>query len=118
MTAAATPFECTNPMDMFWGEDGNFYLMTYGNGFFNINPAPRSSSSATRRASAPPVAVVKADHTDGALPLTVTFSSVGSNTPEPSESITYSWDFGDGTAPRRTRTRCTPTPRPASTPPS
>ena len=26
------------------------------------------------------------------------FSSVGSNTPEPSESITYSWDFGDGTA--------------------
>ena len=33
-----TPFECTNPMDMYWGADGDFYLMTYGNGFFNINP--------------------------------------------------------------------------------
>jgi PKD repeat protein len=28
----------------------------------------------------------------------VNFSSVGSNTPEPSESITYNWDFGDGTS--------------------
>jgi len=34
----ATPFECTNPMDMQFGADGNFYLMTYGSGFFNINP--------------------------------------------------------------------------------
>ena len=25
-------------MDMQWGADGNFYLLTYGDGFFNINP--------------------------------------------------------------------------------
>ena len=31
-------FECDNPMDMQWGSDGSFYLLTYGDGFFNINP--------------------------------------------------------------------------------
>ena len=25
-------------MDMMWGEDGNFYLLTYGDGFFAVNP--------------------------------------------------------------------------------
>ena len=25
-------------MDMQWGADGYFYLLTYGDGFFNINP--------------------------------------------------------------------------------
>jgi PKD repeat protein len=39
-----------------------------------------------------------ADKTDGKLPLTVNFSSLGSRTPEPSQSITYSWNFGDGSA--------------------
>ena len=32
------PFECDNPMDMQFDEDGHFYLLTYGDGFFNINP--------------------------------------------------------------------------------
>ncbi|HEY6888856.1 MAG TPA: ThuA domain-containing protein [Solirubrobacter sp.] len=91
-----TPFECTNPMDMFWGSDGDFYLMTYGNGFFNINPGAAIFKWSYQKGQRPPVAVVKADKTDGALPLTVKFSSVGSNTPEPSESISYSWNFGDG----------------------
>ncbi len=93
----STPFECTNPMDMFWGKDGNFYLMTYGNGFFNINPGAAIFKFSYLKGQRPPVAQVSADHTDGKVPLTVAFSSVGSNTPEPSESISYSWDFGDGT---------------------
>ena len=32
------PFLCDNPMDMEFGPDGNLYLLTYGDGFFNINP--------------------------------------------------------------------------------
>src|SRR6185436_6998818 len=32
------PFLCDNPMDMMWGRDGNFYLLTYGDGFFAVNP--------------------------------------------------------------------------------
>ena len=30
-------FECDAPMDMAWGKDGAFYLLTYGNGFFTAN---------------------------------------------------------------------------------
>ena len=32
------PFECDNPMDMQFGTDGNYYLLTYGDGFFQANP--------------------------------------------------------------------------------
>ena len=94
----ATPFECTNPMDMQFGADGNFYLMTYGSGFFNINPGAAIFKWSYVKGQRPPVAVIGADKTDGKLPLTVNFSSVGSKTPEPSQSITYSWNFGDGSA--------------------
>ena len=31
-------FECDNPMDMQFGDDGNLYLLTYGDGFFVANP--------------------------------------------------------------------------------
>jgi PKD repeat protein len=45
----------------------------------------------------PPVAVASASPTSGAAPLTVTFSSAGSNDPDGSIA-SYSWNFGDGTA--------------------
>ena len=32
------PFECDNPMDMQFGTDGSYYLLTYGDGFFQSNP--------------------------------------------------------------------------------
>jgi glucose/arabinose dehydrogenase/PKD repeat protein len=47
----------------------------------------------------PPVAVAGADVTSGSAPLTVTFSSAGSYDPDPSDTLTFSWDFGDGSAP-------------------
>ncbi len=31
------PFECDNPMDMQFGADGSYYLLTYGDGFFQAN---------------------------------------------------------------------------------
>ena len=37
LPAPTQPFECDNPMDMQFGADGNFYLLTYGDGFFNAN---------------------------------------------------------------------------------
>jgi len=47
-------------------------------------------------ANQPPVVVASANPTAGSLPLSVAFSSAGSNDPE-GQPITYSWDFGDGT---------------------
>ena len=35
------PFECDNPMDMQFGTDGSFYLLTYGDGFFAVQPGRR-----------------------------------------------------------------------------
>ena len=31
------PFLCDSPMDSKWGPDGNFYVLGYGDGFFNAN---------------------------------------------------------------------------------
>ena len=46
----------------------------------------------------PPVAVARAAPTAGLAPLTVNFSSAGSNDPDAGQAITYDWNFGDGSA--------------------
>ena len=44
----------------------------------------------------PPVAKASATPSNGLAPLTVNFSSAGSNDPDQGQTITYDWDFGDG----------------------
>ncbi|MDA0164807.1 ThuA domain-containing protein [Solirubrobacter ginsenosidimutans] len=98
-TAAGTfQFECDNPMDMQWGADGAFYLLTYGNGFNVISPDAGMYKWEYVKGKRPPKAVLTTDRTDGASPLTVNFSSAGSLDEDPGDSIRFEWDFGDGTA--------------------
>ena len=66
-------------MDMQWGADGDFYLLTYGDGFFNINPDAGMYKWEYVKGQRAPVAVLTTDRTDGPLPLTVNFSSAGSS---------------------------------------
>ena len=89
-------FECDNPMDMQWGADGAFYLLTYGNGFNVISPDAGMYKWEYVKGKRPPKAVLSTDRTDGASPLTVHFSSDGSLDEDPGDSIRYEWDFGDG----------------------
>ena len=94
--AAPFPFECDNPMDMQFGADGSFYLLTYGDGFFNVNPDAGMYRWDYVKGQRAPKAVLTADKTDGPSPLTVNFSSAGSLDADPGDSIRFEWDFGDG----------------------
>ena len=90
-------FECDTPMDMQFGDDGAFYLLTYGDGFFNINPDAGMYKWEYVKGQRAPRAVINTNRTDGPAPLTVNFSSEGSMDPDPGDSIRFEWDFGDGT---------------------
>ncbi|MEU1838505.1 ThuA domain-containing protein [Micromonospora chersina] len=97
-TTPAKPFLCDNPMDMRWGADGNFYLLTYGDGFFNVNPDAAMLKFSYVKGLRAPTAVLNATPTNGRAPLTVAFSSDGSKDPDPADSISFAWDFdGNGT---------------------
>jgi glucose/arabinose dehydrogenase len=49
------------------------------------------------QANSAPTVMGNAQSTTGAAPLTVMFSGVGSVDPDAGDSLTYFWDFGDGT---------------------
>jgi PKD repeat protein/type 1 glutamine amidotransferase len=94
----SNPFECDNPMDMQFDEDGHFYLLTYGDGFFNINNDAGMYRWDYVKGQRAPIAVLSATPTNGPAPLTVEFSSEGSRDPDPADSIRFEWDFdGNGT---------------------
>jgi PKD repeat protein/glucose/arabinose dehydrogenase len=96
-TTPTRPFICDNPMDMMWGDDGSFYLLTYGDGFFAINPDAALVRFSYVKGTRAPIAVLTATPTDGIAPLTVAFSSDGSRDPDPADSIRFAWDLdGDG----------------------
>ena len=85
-------------MDMQFGADGAFYLLTYGDGFFAANADAGMYKWQYVKGTRSPKVVLTADRTDGPAPLTVNFSSAGSVDPDPGDSIRFEWDFGDGTA--------------------
>jgi PKD repeat protein len=80
-------------MDMQFGADGNFYLLTYGDGFFNANADAGMYRWEYKKGPEAPHAVVKATPTNGPAPLTVQFSSEGSGDDDEGDSITFAWDF-------------------------
>jgi PKD repeat protein len=92
------PFICDAPMDMRWGPDGDFYLLSYGDGFFRANPDALLVKFSYVKGQRAPLAKVAATPTNGRAPLTVAFSSAGSADPDPGDSISFAWDFdGNGT---------------------
>ena len=98
------PFECDNPMDLQFGADGNFYLLTYGDGFFAANADAGMYRWEYTKGAQRPRAVVSATPRNGQAPLTVQFSSEGSRDEDVGDSITFAWDFDnngtvDSTAP-------------------
>jgi glucose/arabinose dehydrogenase len=76
------------------GPDGSLWYVDTG-------PFQNDNAGSIRRvrnvnANQPPTALASANPTTGQAPLPVAFSSAGSADPE-GATITYRWDFGDGT---------------------
>ena len=86
------------PGDMEFGPDGSMYVLEYGSSFFSGSPDTklvRVDYVANGRA---PDARASADKTEGAAPLTVNFSSAGTKDDDAGDTLTYEWNFGDGSA--------------------
>jgi glucose/arabinose dehydrogenase len=118
------PWSGTQVMDSAFGPDGALYVLDYGLGYFNgdDHSALYRIENATDGYS--PIAEAAADRTSGKAPMKVAFSSAGTADAD-GDTLTYSWDFGDGhtsTAPNPTtgtpRTAPTPPPSPPRTPPA
>jgi glucose/arabinose dehydrogenase/regulation of enolase protein 1 (concanavalin A-like superfamily) len=71
------------------GPDGNIYQLNIFPGVLSVI-APSGGNRA-------PTAVITATPANGLAPLAINFSSQGSTDPDPSTTLTYAWDFGDGT---------------------
>jgi glucose/arabinose dehydrogenase/PKD repeat protein len=56
----------------------------------------------TGTANRAPRAAIAATPSSGPVPLTVSFNASGSSDPDTGDTLTYVWDFGDGSAPRTT----------------
>lgn len=87
------------PMAFEFGPDGALYMIEWGSGFGGNN-----ADSGVYRidyvggSSVAPSAVASADPASGSAPLTVQFSSDGSAPADPANTLTYAWDFGDGSS--------------------
>ncbi|MBQ0980426.1 ThuA domain-containing protein [Micromonospora sp. M61] len=86
------------PMDMEFGKDGSLYLLEWGTNFGGGN----SDSGLYRvdyiQGGRSPIAKATGTPTSGTAPLTVQFSSAGTADPDPGNTLSYQWTFGDGTS--------------------
>ncbi|MBX7267644.1 ThuA domain-containing protein [Micromonospora sp. Llam7] len=85
------------PMDMEFGPDGSLYLLEWGTNFGGGN----SDSGLYRidyvQGGRSPIAKATGTPTSGNAPLNVQFSSAGTTDPDPGNTVSHQWTFGDGT---------------------
>ncbi|PWJ57462.1 cytochrome c [Dyadobacter jejuensis] len=85
----------SHPMDMQFAVDGSLYLLEYGPNWFAQNDEAALSRITFNAGNRVPIAMAKADHIVGAVPLKVQFSSEGSLDHD-KDPIKYEWNFGKG----------------------
>jgi cytochrome c len=77
-----------NIMDLSYGPDGKLYMLEYGTAWFKQNLDARLVRIDYNGGNRPPVAMLSADKYNGALPLTVKFSTQGTLDPD-GDKLTY-----------------------------
>jgi glucose/arabinose dehydrogenase len=101
-TTFASGFGSGGPIAMLFGPAGatqGLYYTTYVGG----GQVRRIDFTQPEQNHAP-TAALAADVTSGAAPLSVKFDGSASSDPDASDTLTYVWDFGDGTTPSETTT--------------
>ena len=88
-----------HPQDIEMGADGSLYVLEWGRDFnyagSGINPDSGLYRIDYAKGTRTPVARATADKDSGPAPLTVQFSSAGSEDAD-GDDLTFAWDFGDG----------------------
>ncbi|PXY33202.1 glycosyl hydrolase [Prauserella sp. PE36] len=84
----------SGPIDMEFGPDGALYVLDYGKGYFAENPDAQLAriDYIGTGGNHTPVPVVTADVDNGQTPLTVNFSSEGTQDAD-GDRLRYEWDF-------------------------
>jgi glucose/arabinose dehydrogenase len=98
-TDFATGLGSGGPITMIFGPDGQMqalYYTTYANG------GEVRRIAFTQQQNQAPTAAIAADVTSGPAPLSVMFDGSASSDPDAGDTLTYTWDFGDGTTPAET----------------
>ncbi|WP_431948574.1 ThuA domain-containing protein [Actinacidiphila sp. bgisy167] len=89
------PWTGTQIMDMAFGPDGALYVLDYGTAWFGGDEYSGLYRIENATDGRSPSAEASASKTSGTAPLKVTFSSAGTTDPD-GDTLSYSWDFGDG----------------------
>lgn len=83
-------YKFSNPMDMEFGPEGDLYVLEYGTGWFVPNDDARLVRIEYNGGNRKPQIRLAADKTRGAVPLTVTFDTKGTQDFD-RDPLTYEW---------------------------
>ncbi|WP_339864059.1 PQQ-dependent sugar dehydrogenase [uncultured Algoriphagus sp.] len=88
-----THFE--KPMDMQFAKDGSLYVLEYGTFWRANNDDSGLYRIVFSEGNRKPEAKIAADKTSGSAPLTVNFSSAGTQDPDTDDQVSLEWIFGE-----------------------
>lgn len=83
-------YKFSNPMDMVFADNGDLYMLEYGEGWFVQNPDARLVRIEYNSGNRKPVVQLNYDRKGGLTPLAVNLSAAGSEDPDGDE-LRYTW---------------------------